>query len=88
MLFTILRSYLILEALWTNRPVFSSSSYFFGQWKVADKYNLKNETLMHSREILPTGQIYARGIFLEHSHDIFPEYLEKVSYEIPGNILK
>ena len=49
---------------------------------------MKNKTLIHSREILPTGQIYARGIFLEHSHDIFPEYLEKVSYEIPGNILK
>ena len=49
---------------------------------------MKKKTLIHSREILPTGQIYARGIFLEHSHDIFPEYLEKVSYEIPGNILK
>ena len=29
-----------------------------------------------------------RGIFVEHSHDIFPEYLEKVSYEIPGKIPK
>ena len=36
----------------------------------------------------PTGQIYVRGIFVEHSHDIFPEYLEKVPYESPGNIPK
>ena len=27
-----------------------------------------------------------RGIFVEHSHDIFPEYSEKVRYETPGNI--
>ena len=26
------------------------------------------------------------GIFVEHSHDIFPEYSEKVRYETPGNI--
>ena len=38
--------------------------------------------------ILPTEQIYVRGIFVEQSHDIFPEYLEKVPYEIPGNIPK
>ena len=37
---------------------------------------------------LPTGQIYVRGIFVEHYHDIFPEYLKKVAYQIPGNILK
>ena len=36
----------------------------------------------------PTGQVYIRGIFVEHSHDIFPENLEKVLYEIPGNIPK
>ena len=35
-----------------------------------------------------TGQIYVRGIFVEHPHDIFPEYSEKVPYQIPGNILK
>ena len=43
------------------------------------------------REILlinPTGQIYVREIFVEHSHDIFPEYSEKVPYENPGNIPK
>ena len=39
-------------------------------------------------EVTPTGQIYVRGIFVEHSHDIFPENSEKVPYEIPGNILK
>ena len=33
--------------------------------------------------IQPTGQIYVRVIFVEHSYDIFPEYLEKVPYEIP-----
>ena len=37
---------------------------------------------------LPTGEVYVRGIFVEHSHDIFPEYLEKVPYEILGNIHK
>ena len=36
----------------------------------------------------PTGQIYVPGIFVEHSHDVFAEYSEKVPYEIPGNILK
>ena len=43
------------------------------------------------REILlinPTGQMYVREIFVEHSHDIFPEYSEKVPYENPGNIPK
>ena len=39
-------------------------------------------------ETVPTGQMYVRGIFVEHSHDIFPEYSEKVPYEIPGNIPK
>ena len=34
--------------------------------------------------MLPTGQIYVRGTFVENSHDIFPEYSE--TYEIPGNI--
>ena len=43
------------------------------------------------REILlinPTGQMYVCEIFVEHSHDIFPEYSEKVPYENPGNIPK
>ena len=39
-------------------------------------------------QLFPTWQIYVRGIFMEHSHDIFPEYSEKVTYEIPGNIAK
>ena len=30
----------------------------------------------------PTGQI--RGIFVEHSHDIFPEYLEKFPIKFRG----
>ena len=37
---------------------------------------------------LPTGQIYVRVIFVEHSRDIFAVYSEKVPYEIPGNIPK
>ena len=36
--------------------------------------------------MLPTRQIYVRGIFVEHSHDIFLEYSENVPYEILGNI--
>ena len=36
----------------------------------------------------PTGQIYLRGIFVKHSHEIFPVYSEKISYEIQGNIPK
>ena len=32
--------------------------------------------------------MYVRGIFVKHSHDIFPEYPEKVPYEIPKNIPK
>ena len=35
-----------------------------------------------------TGQIYLRGIFVEHLHHIFPEYSEKVPYEVPRNIPK
>ena len=35
-----------------------------------------------------SGQLYLSGIFVEHSHDIFSEFSEKVSYEIPGNISK
>ena len=35
-----------------------------------------------------TGPIYVCGIFVEHSYDIFPEYLAKVPYETPENILK
>ena len=37
---------------------------------------------------IATGQIYVRGIFVEHSDYIFSEYSEKVPYEIPGNIPK
>ena len=33
-------------------------------------------------------QIYVRGIFVEHAHDIFPEYSEKVPHEILGNVPK
>ena len=36
----------------------------------------------------PTGKIYVRGIFVEHSLEIFLVYLEKIPNEIPGNILK
>ena len=39
-------------------------------------------------KLVPTGKIYVRGIFVEHSHDIFSEYSEKVPYESQRNILK
>ena len=32
----------------------------------------------------PTGQIYVRGIFVKHSHDIFPEYSEKFAMKFRG----
>ena len=37
---------------------------------------------------LHIGQIYVRGIFEEHSLEIFPVYSEKILDEIPGNIPK
>ena len=37
---------------------------------------------------LSTGQIYVRGIFVEHSLEIFPVYSEKIPNEISGNISK
>ena len=37
-------------------------------------------------QLQPTGQTYVRGIFVEHPHDIFPEYSENVPYETPGYI--
>ena len=33
---------------------------------------------------VPKGQIYVRGIFVEHSHDIFPEYSRNIRYNFPG----
>ena len=38
--------------------------------------------------MLPTGQIYVRGIFVENSHDIFPKYSQKGPYKIPWNYPK
>ena len=32
---------------------------------------------------ITTGQIYVCGIFVEHSHEIFPVYLEKLSNIYP-----
>ena len=37
---------------------------------------------------LPTGQIHVCEILVEHSHEIFPVYSEKVPYENPENIPK
>ena len=34
----------------------------------------------------PNGEICICGIFVEYSHEYFPEYLEKVPYEVSGNI--
>ena len=39
-----------------------------------------------TNQLIPIRQIYVRGIFVEHSHDIFSKYSETVPYEIPGNI--
>ena len=39
-------------------------------------------------KLLPTGQIYVRGTFVEHSLEIFPVYSQKNPNEIPGNIPK
>ena len=36
----------------------------------------------------PTGQIYVRGIFVEHSLEIFPVYSEKIPSENLRNIPK
>ena len=37
------------------------------------------------KKFKPTGQIDVPGIFMEHSHEIFQVYSEKVPYEVPGN---
>ena len=37
---------------------------------------------------LPAGKIYVRGIFVEHSLETIPVYLEKIPNEIPGIIPK
>ena len=36
--------------------------------------------------LLPTGQIHVCGIFVEHSHEIFQVYSEKVPNKVPVNI--
>ena len=45
-------------------------------------------THIHTHTHTHTGQISVRGILVEHSHDIFLVYSEKVPYEIPANIPK
>ena len=54
--------------------------------------NLGHNTLLILQksipDVIPIGQMYARVILVEYYHDIFPEYLEKVVYQIPGNIPK
>ena len=47
-----------------------------------------NIPLRVKSDLTRTGQIYVCGIFVEHSHEIFPVYLEKTHYEIPENIPK
>ena len=51
----------------------------FKRWHLDFSYAYQNSLN------LPTEQIYVPGIYVEHSHDIFPEYSEKVPYEILGN---
>ena len=68
--------------------IFSNIPKLFLIWSRFSGKNLQKIILLSLDNILTTGQIYVHGIFLEHSHDIFLEYSEKVPYAIPGNISK
>ena len=44
----------------------------------------KQITMLRSKilktKYLPTGQIYVRGIFVEHYHEIFPVYPQNIMF--------
>ena len=42
----------------------------------------------NNTKYLPTRQIYVRGVFVEHSHEIFPVFSENIPNEIPENVPK
>ena len=50
--------------------------------------NMLGNSKLDDKGRLPTKQIDVREIFVEYFHDIFPEYLVRVPYEIPENIPK
>ena len=50
--------------------------------------NMLDNSKLDDKGRLPTKQIDVREIFVEYFHDIFPEYLVRVPYEIPENIPK
>ena len=77
--------------LWNARRHFSLFTRFFLNKKtifLSEPRGYYITLLLSYNDRHPTWQIYVRGIFVEHSHDIFPEYLEEVPYEIPGDIFK
>ena len=68
--------YIFVEYLWNIPMIYSQ--------------NIWKEFPMKFKRIFPNNVpgILFCGIFVENSHDIFPEYLEKVPNEFPGNIPK
>ena len=50
--------------------------------------NMLGNSKLDDKGRLPTKQIDVPEIFVEYFHDIFPEYLVRVPYEIPENIPK
>ena len=50
--------------------------------------NMLGNSKLDDKGRLPAKQIDVREIFVEYFHDIFPEYLVRVPYEIPENIPK
>ena len=50
--------------------------------------NMLGNSKLDDKGRLPTKQIDVREIFVKYFHDIFPEYLVRVPYEIPENIPK
>ena len=50
--------------------------------------NMLGNSKLDDKGRLPTKQIDVREIFVEYFHDIFPEHLVRVPYEIPENIPK
>ena len=74
-----------------SRLRFSGFKIFFTKWVFGElqltQISLNFKTSYCNLKTRPTGQLYVRGIFVEHSHYIFAEYSENVPYEIAGNIL-
>ena len=56
--------------------------------EINESKTLMDDSAITCDETIPIGQINVRGIFVDHSHEIFPIYSEKVPYENPRNIPK